>query len=205
MRCLSSRRRLALTGYPLQNNMEEYYTMIAWVSFVVGGGSGDDRVCRAWECARAEQHTCCTSNPTHLPQPPTQVQEFFMPHPDFKAKFIEPITRGQARDASPSEKAHATRRLSLLHDETAVSAGCGCGSRLECGWHGQRCVRMTRRRVGALDGRPPVAHTHRCLFTRPPCLPVHPRAFITVFIRRSSTAGGPRSLWLTCPPSWRWC
>jgi hypothetical protein len=32
MRQLESRRRLALTGYPLQNNMNEYYQMILWVS-----------------------------------------------------------------------------------------------------------------------------------------------------------------------------
>jgi superfamily II DNA or RNA helicase len=32
MRQLASRRRLALTGYPLQNNLNEYYQMILWVS-----------------------------------------------------------------------------------------------------------------------------------------------------------------------------
>lgn len=38
MRQLASRRRLALTGYPLQNNMNEYYQMILWVSGMGRGG-----------------------------------------------------------------------------------------------------------------------------------------------------------------------
>jgi hypothetical protein len=32
MRQLATRRRLALTGYPLQNNLDEYYELIRWVS-----------------------------------------------------------------------------------------------------------------------------------------------------------------------------
>lgn len=31
MQQINTRCRLALTGYPLQNNMEEYYNMIYWV------------------------------------------------------------------------------------------------------------------------------------------------------------------------------
>jgi SNF2 family DNA or RNA helicase len=32
MRQLAVRRRLALTGYPLQNSLGEYYELIRWVS-----------------------------------------------------------------------------------------------------------------------------------------------------------------------------
>jgi SNF2 family DNA or RNA helicase len=31
MRQLAARRRLALTGYPLQNNLDEYCELIRWV------------------------------------------------------------------------------------------------------------------------------------------------------------------------------
>jgi SNF2 family DNA or RNA helicase len=32
MRQLAAQRRLALTGYPLQNNLDEYFELIRWVS-----------------------------------------------------------------------------------------------------------------------------------------------------------------------------
>jgi len=34
---LKTKRRIALTGYPLQNNMDEYYTMIMWCTHDVLG------------------------------------------------------------------------------------------------------------------------------------------------------------------------
>jgi hypothetical protein len=57
-----------------------------------------------------------------------QVQEEFMSYEEFKAKFIEPIRKGQERDATPSDKGQMTRKLGILQTETAV----GSGGRLLC-------------------------------------------------------------------------
>jgi hypothetical protein len=51
-----------------------------------------------------------------------QVQEDYMDQASFEKKFVEPINRGQARDATPAHKGQMTKKLSILQAETAVSA-----------------------------------------------------------------------------------
>lgn len=58
-----------------------------------------------------------------------QVQEEFMAYEDFKVKFIEPIRRGQEREASSSDKGQMTKKLGILQTETAVGA---CGAAVGC-------------------------------------------------------------------------
>jgi hypothetical protein len=50
MRQLGSRRRLALTGYPLQNNLNEYYQMILWVRAHSGEWRGGGLTVRCQVC-----------------------------------------------------------------------------------------------------------------------------------------------------------
>jgi hypothetical protein len=56
------------------------------------------------------------------------VQEEFMLYEDFKVKFIEPIRRGQEREATPGDKGQMTKKLGILQTETAVG---GSGAAVE--------------------------------------------------------------------------